>query len=99
MAKRKVACRVVSRRGWAVRFLLIALAVFLFLKAVQLYGQIKEKRQAEVELDAKIRTQAVINEGLSDQADGENADEQLEYEANDDGYYRPGQQIYQNEAG
>lgn len=94
MAKRKVARRVVSRRGWAVRFLLIALAVFLFLKAVQLYGQIKEKRQAEAELDAKIRTQAVINEGLSDQADDEKAAEQLEQKAYDDGYGHPGQQFY-----
>ena len=97
MNKRKPMRRVRSRRGWTVRFLLIALAVFLFLKAVQLYGQIKEKQLAESELDNKIRTQIVVNEGLSDQ--GENADEYLEQKANDDGYLRPDQQVYQNEAG
>lgn len=97
MDKRIPKRRVKNRRGWAVRFLLIALAVFLFLKAVQLYGQIKEKQLAESELDNKIRTQIVVNEGLSDQV--ENADEYLEQEANDDGYYQPDQQIYQNEAG
>ena len=86
-----------SRRSIAIRFLLIALAVFMFLKAVQLYGQIVEKKQAESELDNKIRTQSVINEGLADQA--EHADEYLEHNANDDGYYLPGQQIYQGEAG
>lgn len=96
MTKRSVR-RVKNRRSWAVRFLLIALAVFLFLKAVQLYGQIREKRQAVAELDNKIQTQMVINEGLSDQA--ENADDYLEHKANDDGYYLSGQQIYQSEAG
>lgn len=89
--------RVKNRRSWTVRFLLIALAVFLFLKAVQLYGQIREKQQAVSDLDNKIRTQMVINEGLSDQA--ENADDYLEHKANDDGYYLSGQQIYQSEAG
>ncbi len=93
MDKRKAVRRVRNRRGWAVRFLLIALAVFLFLKAVQLYGQIIEKRQAEAELDNKIRTQMVVNEGLQDQ--GENAEEHLENKANDNGYFHSGQQIYQ----
>ena len=97
MAKHRVARRGVNRRAWAVRFLLIALAVFLFLKAVQLYGQIREKQLAENDLDNKIRTQIVINEGLSDQA--ENADDYLEHKANDDGYYMSGQQVYQSEVG
>ena len=97
MATHKPVRRAVNRRAWAVRFLLIALAVFLFLKAVQLYGQIREKQLAEDELDNKIRTQIVINEGLADQA--ENADEYLEHKANDDGYYLSGQQVYQSEAG
>lgn len=97
MAMHKSKQRSNSHRSWAVRFLLIALAVFLFLKAVQLYGQIREKRQEMADFDSKIQTQMVINEGLSDQVN--NASDYLEQEAYEDGYVRPGQQIYQSAAG
>lgn len=95
MATRKTAKRVRGRRGLAVRFLLIALAIFLFLKAVQLYGQIREKRLEMDKLDAEIRTQGVVNEGLADQ--DANADDHREQAAHEDGYYYSGQQIYQSE--
>ena len=97
MATHKSQQRVGNRRSWAVRFLLVALAVFLFLKAVQLYGQIREKRQAMADFDNRIQTQIVINEGLTDQV--ENAEDYLEQKANEDGYYLSGQQVYQSEAG
>ena len=86
-----------NRRSWVVRFLLIALALFLFLKAVQLYGQIREKRQTMADFDNRIQTQIVINEGLTDQV--ENAEDYLEQKANENGYYLSGQQVYQSEAG
>lgn len=86
-----------NRRSWLVRVLLVVLALFLFLKAVQLYGQLQEKELAVADLDSRIETQLVINEGLADQVD--NADDYLEHKANEDGYYAPGQQVYQNEAG
>jgi hypothetical protein len=86
-----------GHRHWAVRFLLIALALYLFLKAVQLYGQIQEKRQVMMDFDNRIQTQLVINEGLTDQV--ENAEDYLEQGAYEDGYIWPGQQVYQSEAG
>ena len=86
-----------KQRGWVVRVLLVALALFLFFKAVQLYGQLKEKQLALAELDNRIVTQKVINEGLQDKVD--NVEDYLEYEANENDYYFPGQQIFQNEAG
>ena len=87
----------VKHRGWVVRILLIALALFLFFKAVQLYGQLKEKQLALAELENRIVTQKVINEGLQDKVD--NVEDYLEHEANENDYYFPGQQIFQNEAG
>ena len=86
-----------SRGGWVLRVLVIALTAFLFLKAVQLYGQLREKQQAMADLNNRIQTQIVVNEGLADQV--ENADEYLEHKANEDGYFMSGQQVYQNEAG
>ena len=97
MATRRAVKTAGKSRGWVVRILLVVLALFLFFKAVQLYGQIYEKQLALTDLDSRIETQVVINEGLADQ--NENADDYLEHKANEDGYYAPGQQVYQNEAG
>lgn len=97
MAANKSANRVANRRSLIVRLLLIALVLFVFLKAVQLYGQLKQKRLSLESLNNQIQTQTVYNEGLMDQVN--NADEYVEHKANEDGYYMPGQQIYQNEAG
>ena len=97
MATHKSKRRVGNRRNWAVRFLLIAFALFVFLKVAQLYGQLQEKRQQIADVDSKIQMQMVINEGFADQV--ENADDCREQGAYEDGYARPGQQIYQSEAG
>lgn len=97
MSTKRAAKPASNRRGWIVRALVIVLALFLFLKVVQLYGQLQEKKLAMTDLDGRIETQKVINEGLADQVD--NADDYLEHKANEDGYYAPGQQVYQNEAG
>ena len=97
MAVQKTSRHSSKQRSWAVRLALIVLAVYLFLKAVQIYGQIREKREAMADYDARIQTQIVVNEGLADQVD--NADDYLEHKANEDGYYLPGQQVFQNEAG
>lgn len=97
MAAKKTVKYTAGRRGLIVRLLLIALVLFVFLKAVQLYGQLKQKRLALESLNSQIQTQTVYNEGLMDQVS--NADEYVEHKANEDGYYMPGQQIYQNEAG
>lgn len=97
MLQRKAVRRVRSRRSWAVRFLLIALFAFLFLKAVQLFGQIQEQQNALSTLDGRIATQNAKNEELSVLL--EQKDDSLEQKANEDGYGLPGQQFYQSEAG
>ena len=97
MATKKSAQTSTMSRGWVIRILLIAFVLFVFIKAVQLYSQLEQKQLADAELDNKIQTQMVINEGLADQV--EHADEYLEHKANGNGYYVPGQQVYQNEAG
>ena len=97
MATRKTVRRSGKRHSWAVRFLLIALALFLFLKAVQLYGQIEEKRQSLKDLDNRIQTQLVRNEGLADQA--ANAGDYIEHNAYENGYFLPEQQVFQSDAG
>ena len=93
MTKRGAVRRVGNRRAWAVRFLLIALAVFLFLKAVQLHGQLKAKASEIAAVDEKNRAQAVVNEGYEEQL--EDVDGILENNANDGGNYLPGQQLFQ----
>ena len=97
MLQRYAVRRVRSRRSWAVRFLLIALLAFLFLKAVQLYGQMQEQQRALSTLDGRIATQNAKNEELSVLL--EQTDDSMEQKANEDGYYLPGQQVYQSEAG
>lgn len=97
MAAKKTTKISANGRLWVIRILLIAFVLFVFIKAVQLHGQIEKKELANAELDNKILMQNVINEGLADQV--EHADEHLEHKANENGYYAPGQQIYQNEAG
>ncbi len=97
MATKKSAKTSINSRGWVIRILLIALALFIFVKAVQLYSQLEQKQLADAELDSKIQTQMVINEGLADQV--EHAEDYLEHKANDNGYFVPGQQVYENEAG
>lgn len=93
MTKRGAVRRVGNRRAWAVRFLLIALAVFLFLKAVQLHGQLNAKASEIAAVDEKSRAQAVVNEGYEEQL--EDVDGILENNANDSGNYLPGQQVFQ----
>ena len=97
MAAKKSAKASVNGRVWVIRVLLIAFALFVFIKAVQFYGQLEQKQLAVAELESQKQMQYVINEGLADQI--EHADDYLEHKANENGYYAPGQQVYQNEAG
>ena len=97
MATKKTTQKTTTRRGLLGRLLVIALVLFVFIEAVQLYAQLEKKRLALSELEVQMQTQSVINEGLNDQVN--NADDYFEHKANEDGYYMPGQQIYQNEAG
>ena len=97
MALKKANRKPINRTALFIRLLLIALLLFVFIKAVQLYGQLEQKKLELADLMIQTQTQEVINEGLTDQVN--NADDYVEHKANEDGYYMPGQQIYQNEAG
>lgn len=97
MATHKLKQRVGNRRNWVVRFMLIAFALFVFLKVVQLSDQLQEKRKQIADRDRMIQTQLVINEGLADQVT--NADDYREQGAYENGYVHSGQQIYQSEEG
>ena len=94
MTKRKAVRRVGNRRAWAVRFLLIALSAFLFLKAVQLHGQLRAKQLEVAATEQAIQKQEAINEDLNNQLDSDVLDESLRNEANENGYYLNGEQIY-----
>ena len=94
MTKRKAVHRVGNRRAWAVRFLLVALSAFLFLKAVQLHGQLSAKRLELAATEQAIQKQEAINEDLNNQLDSDVLDESLRNEANENGYYLNGEQIY-----
>lgn len=85
--------RVRSRRAWAIRFLLVALAVFLFLKMVQIYGQIRAKQQDLSTLNKLIQEQTAENEGFEDSLE----EESLQNKAYLEDYAYPGDQIYQSE--
>ena len=94
MTKRKAVRRVGNRRAWAVRFLLVALSAFLFLKAVQLHGQLRAKRLELLATEQAIQKKEAINEDLKNQSEPDAVDESLRNEANENGYYLNGEQIY-----
>ena len=94
MTKRKAVRRVGNRRAWATRFLLVALSAFLFLKAVQLHGQLRAKQLEVAATEQAIQKQEAINEDLNNQLDSDVLDESLRNEANENGYYLNGEQIY-----
>ena len=93
MTKRKAVRRVGNRRAWATRFLLVALSAFLFLKAVQLHGQLRAKQLEVAATEQAIQKQEAINEDLLSQTDPVAVDENLLKDAYENNYARPGDQI------
>lgn len=94
MTKRKAVRRVGNRRAWAVRFLLVALSAFLFLKAVQLHGQLRAKQLELMATEQAIQKQEAINEELLSQTDPNAVNDTLQNEAYGDGFANNGEQIY-----
>ena len=88
--------RAVSSHGWLWRVVLLACAVFLFVKVVQVYVQIDEKGKQLAQIQDGIVKQTLIIEDLNEQI--ANADDYLERYANEAGWVLPGQQIYQDSA-
>ena len=86
-----------KRPNWALRLVLVAVAAFLFLKMVQLHVQLDQKEQTLHELTADEVKQEVRNEALNEQV--AHVEDFLEQQANENGYFHAGQQIYQSSAG
>lgn len=86
-----------KKSNWAVRFVLVAVAAFLFLKLVQLHTQIEEKQQLLDNMSDRINIAMLMVEDLNEQVS--NVEKQQERQANEAGLYFPGQQVYQNAAG
>lgn len=90
--------RAQKRPNWALRILLIALVAFVAFQAVRLCTEIADTGNRIEELTEANAIKEANNESKQEQIDG-NVDDTLEDKANEDGMYRPGQQIYQNSAG
>lgn len=94
MTKRKAVRRVGNRRAWAVRFLLVALVAFVFLKAVQLHSQLRAKQLELVATEQAIQKREAINEDLKSQSDPDVVDDTLQNKAHENGFANNGEQIY-----
>ena len=87
-----------KRPNWALRILLIALFAFVAFQAVRLCAEIVDTGREIAGYESANSILEGLNESKQEQING-NQDETLEDKANEDGKYRPGQQIYQNSAG
>ena len=94
MTKRKAVRRVGNRRAWAVRFLLVALVAFVFLKAVQLHSQLRAKQLELMATEQAIQKQEAINEELLSQTDPNAVNDTLQKEAAEKGFINNGEEIY-----
>ena len=98
MARTAAKRRARKRPNWALRILLIALIAFVAFQGVRLCSEIVETHQQVEDVKDANAIKEANNESKQQQVDG-SQDGTLEDKANEDGLYRPGQQIYQNSAG
>lgn len=98
MSRTSAKRRTNKRPNWALRIILIALIAFVAFEAIRLCGEIAQTSQQIGEIADANAIKEANNESKQQQIDG-NLEGTLEDEANEDGLYRPGQQIYQGSAG
>ena len=89
--------KVKKKANWPLRILVIAGVAFLFVQIWRTQDQLSKTQQENQDILDRINKQIVINEDLSAQM--EDVDSILEREANEAGFYLPGQQIYMESAG
>lgn len=87
-----------KRPNWALRILLIALVAFVAFQAVRLCTEIADTSHRIEEIADANAIKEANNESKQEQING-SVDGTLEDKANEDGMFRPGQQIYQNSEG
>ena len=89
--------KVKRKANWPLRILVIAGVAFLFIQIWRTQDQLSKTLQESQLIKDNINKQMVYNEDLSAQMD--DVDAILEREANEAGFYLPGQQIYMETAG
>lgn len=85
------------KANWPLRILVIAGIAFLFIQIWRTQDQLSKTQQENQAIIDSINKQIVYNEDLAAQMD--DVDAILEREANEAGFYLPGQQIYMEAAG
>lgn len=86
-----------QKANWPLRLLLVAGALYLLFHVAQTMADMEHKKQEWLDLSNSINYQIRINEDLEEQV--ANSDDELEHQANEEGLYQSGQQIYQGSAG
>ena len=90
----KAAVPMKKRVNWPLRILIVAGALFVFVKTVQLYAQIVEKREIIDHLQTEVNNARLYNEDLEEKLNGDFAG-YLEERLRKDGFVHPNDQIYQ----
>lgn len=98
MARTAAKRRTNKRPNWLLRVLLIALVAFVAFQAVRLCAELAETSHKIEEIADANALKEANNESKQQQIDG-NLDGTLEDKANENGMFRPGQQIYQGSGG
>lgn len=86
-----------KKANWLLRLLVVAGVLYVLFQVAQVAAETMHKKQEWLDLNNSIHHQTLINEDLEEQL--ANSDEELEHQANEEGLYQPGQQIYQGSAG
>jgi cell division protein FtsB len=82
-----------KKKNIVLRVALAAFAVYVVVQVVSLQIQLRAKRDEVSAIQSQIAQQQVLNESLKDKID--NYEIYLEEEAREQGYFLPGEQIYQ----
>lgn len=86
-----------KKKSIFLRIALVAFAVYMVVVLVQLQMEISDRQKDIDSLQAQILQQQRLNEDLQNKV--ENTDLYLEQQARDDGYVRPGEDVFQEVPG
>jgi cell division protein FtsB len=82
-----------KKKNIVLRVALAAFAVYVVVQVVSLQIQLRAKQDEVESIQAQIQQQELLNESLKDKVN--NYEIYLEEEAREQGYFLPGEQIYQ----
>lgn len=81
------------RSSWCLRFAIVLLLAFTFIKGMQVLAQIQERRTQIDEVNRQIAVAELYNEDLEEKS--RNSDQYLEQRLRENNYVRPNDQVYQ----